>query len=60
MLDLEWVLNALKEARDDEDWDLVKEVKLKNKRDLKQEDYSNEVENKLEEVLKDLTSQFEA
>jgi|TARA_B100000035_G_scaffold178065_1_gene151841 membrane protein implicated in regulation of membrane protease activity len=37
-----------------------KEVKLKNKRDLKQEDYSNEVENKLEEVLKDLTSQFEA
>tara|TARA_R100000734_G_C3269671_1_gene65959 strand:- start:64 stop:225 length:162 start_codon:yes stop_codon:yes gene_type:complete len=26
MLDLEWVLNTLKEARDDEDWDLVKEV----------------------------------
>ena len=26
MLDLDWVLNSLKEARDDEDWDLVKEI----------------------------------
>ena len=26
MLDLEWVLNALKEARDEESWDLIKEV----------------------------------
>ena len=26
MLDLDWVVNSLKEARDDEDWDLVKEI----------------------------------
>ena len=26
MLDLEWVLNALKEARDEESCDLIKEV----------------------------------
>ncbi len=26
MLDLEWVLDTLKEARDNEDWDLIKEV----------------------------------
>jgi|TARA_B100000700_G_scaffold299422_1_gene366469 hypothetical protein len=26
MLDLDWVLNALKEARDEEDWDLVREI----------------------------------
>tara|TARA_R110002020_G_C15793549_1_gene730426 strand:- start:62 stop:217 length:156 start_codon:yes stop_codon:yes gene_type:complete len=26
MLDLEWVLNSLKEARDDESWDLIREV----------------------------------
>jgi|TARA_B110000977_G_C10915725_1_gene431063 hypothetical protein len=26
MLDLEWVLNTLKEARDEEDWDLIKEI----------------------------------
>tara|TARA_X000001388_G_C2199909_1_gene110843 strand:- start:90 stop:245 length:156 start_codon:yes stop_codon:yes gene_type:complete len=26
MLDLEWVLNTLKEARDDEEWELIKEV----------------------------------
>ena len=26
MLDLEWVLNALKEAIDEESWDLIKEV----------------------------------
>tara|TARA_B100000902_G_scaffold321575_1_gene314551 strand:- start:318 stop:452 length:135 start_codon:yes stop_codon:yes gene_type:complete len=25
-MDMEWVLNTLKEARDNEDWDLVKEV----------------------------------
>ena len=25
-MDWEWVLNALKEARDNESWDLVKEV----------------------------------
>jgi len=37
-----------------------KEVKLKNKTDIKQEDYTNEVENKLEEVLKDLSSNFRA
>jgi|TARA_R110000764_G_C10926132_1_gene374453 hypothetical protein len=26
MLDLEWVLNTLKEARDEENWDLIKEI----------------------------------
>ena len=26
MLDIDWVLNSLKEARDDESWDLIKEV----------------------------------
>ena len=26
MLDIDWVLNSLKEARDDESWDLVKEI----------------------------------
>ena len=26
MLDLDWVLNSLKEARDDDDCDLVKEI----------------------------------
>ena len=26
MLDLEWVLNTLREARNDENWDLIKEV----------------------------------
>ena len=26
MLDLDWVLNSLKEARDDESWESIKEV----------------------------------
>ena len=26
MLDLEWVLNSLREARDEENWDLIKEI----------------------------------
>ena len=26
MVDIDWILNSLKEARDDESWDLVKEV----------------------------------
>ena len=26
MLDLDWVISTLKEARDNEDWDLIKEV----------------------------------
>ena len=26
MLDLDWVISTLKEARDDEDWDLIKEI----------------------------------
>ena len=26
MLDLDWVIETLKEARDNEDWDLIKEV----------------------------------
>ena len=26
MLDIEWVLNTLKEARDDENWELIREV----------------------------------
>jgi len=26
MLDLEWVLNTLKEARDEENWNLIKEI----------------------------------
>ena len=26
MLDLEWELNTLKEARDDQEWELIKEV----------------------------------
>jgi len=26
MLDLEWVLTSLKEARDEENWDLIKEI----------------------------------
>ena len=25
-MDMDWILNTLKEARDDEDWDLVREV----------------------------------
>jgi|TARA_R110000822_G_scaffold107941_2_gene237270 hypothetical protein len=26
MLDLEWVLSSLREARDEENWDLIKEI----------------------------------
>ena len=26
MLDIDWVLNSLKEARDEENWDLIKEI----------------------------------
>tara|TARA_E500000331_G_scaffold63822_1_gene58580 strand:+ start:1054 stop:1197 length:144 start_codon:yes stop_codon:yes gene_type:complete len=26
MLDLDWVISTLKEARDNEDWELVKEI----------------------------------
>ena len=36
MLDLDWVINTLKEARDNEDWDLVKEIihNLENQEDM--------------------------
>ena len=36
MLDLDWVINTLKEARDNEDWDLVKEIiyYLENQEDM--------------------------
>ena len=31
MLDLDWIRNTLKEAIEDEDWDLVREVMIKIK-----------------------------
>lgn len=42
MLDLDWVINSLKEARDDEDWDLVKEIisYLENQNDFDMDDWA--------------------
>ena len=41
MLDIEWVVNSLKEARDDEDCDLVKEIisYLENQNDFDMDDW---------------------
>jgi len=42
VLDLDWVINSLKEARDDEDWDLVKEIisYLENQNDFDMDDWT--------------------
>ena len=48
MLDLEWVLNTLKEARDEESWDLIKEIiaYLESRDDFDGgEDWANRLEN---------------
>jgi len=42
VLDLDWVVNSLKEARDAEDWDLVKEIisYLENQDDFDEDDWA--------------------
>ena len=46
MLDLEWVLNSLKEARDEESWDLIREViaYLESRDDFEEEEWSDHLE----------------
>ena len=45
MLDLDWVLETLKEARDDENWSLVKEViaYLESRDDFDEEDWMDNI-----------------
>ena len=47
MLDLEWVLDSLKEARDDKSWDLIREViaYLESRDDFDDEGWSDHLEN---------------